>query len=71
MGRALISIVKEMSDKEEFTEIVERAWFEVFGALSYDMIRAYRETKQTKGGSSSVIRDRSLLVKHSSSSIKA
>lgn len=41
MGRALIHAVKlQLGDK--FTEARKDAWIEVYGALSYDMIRAQK-----------------------------
>ena len=39
MGRALIHSVKEQLG-EKYTEETKDAWVEVYGALSYDMIRA-------------------------------
>ena len=41
MGRALIFAVKEQLD-DKFTEETKDAWVEVYGALSYDMIRAQK-----------------------------
>ena len=41
MGRALIHAVKEgLGDK--FNDEMKDAWVEVYGALSYDMIRAQK-----------------------------
>lgn len=39
MGRALIHAIKESLD-DEFSDQMNDAWVEVYGALSYDMIRA-------------------------------
>jgi hemoglobin-like flavoprotein len=44
MGRALLHAVKS-SLGDEFTEDVKDAWVEVYGALSYDMIRAQKTAK--------------------------
>ena len=41
MGRALIYAVKEQLG-ERFTDETKDAWVEVYGALSYDMIRAQK-----------------------------
>ena len=41
MGRALIHAVKE-SLGDEFSDEMNDAWVEVYGALSYDMIRAQK-----------------------------
>ena len=41
MGRALIFAVKEQLE-DKFTEETKDAWVEVYGALSYDMIRAQK-----------------------------
>lgn len=41
MGRALIYAVKD-SLGENFTDETKDAWIEVYGALSYDMIRAQK-----------------------------
>jgi hemoglobin-like flavoprotein len=44
MGRALIHAVKtQLGDK--FTDETKDAWVEVYGALSYDMIRAQKMQK--------------------------
>lgn len=45
MGRALIDSVQEMLGDEEFTPEVKSDWVEVYGALSYDMIRAQKLAK--------------------------
>ena len=42
MGRALIESVKEILGPDEFTDDVKSDWVEVYGALSYDMIRAQK-----------------------------
>ena len=39
MGRALIHAVKLQLGDEKFNDEVKDAWVEVYGALSYDMIR--------------------------------
>jgi hemoglobin-like flavoprotein len=39
MGRALIGTMKDLL-ADEFTDIIEDSWYEMFGAISYDMIRA-------------------------------
>jgi hypothetical protein len=44
MGRALIGTMKELL-ADEFTDSIENAWHEMFGAISYDMIRALRQQK--------------------------
>jgi hemoglobin-like flavoprotein len=41
MGRALIFAVKEQL-KDRFTDEMKDSWVEVYGALSYDMIRAQK-----------------------------
>eukprot|EP00429_Kryptoperidinium_foliaceum_P010424 CAMPEP_0176002098 /NCGR_PEP_ID=MMETSP0120_2-20121206/470_1 /TAXON_ID=160619 /ORGANISM="Kryptoperidinium foliaceum, Strain CCMP 1326" /LENGTH=159 /DNA_ID=CAMNT_0017334673 /DNA_START=96 /DNA_END=575 /DNA_ORIENTATION=+ len=41
MGRALIHAVKEQLG-DRFTDEMKDAWVEVYGALSYDMIRAQK-----------------------------
>ena len=40
MGRALIYAVEQQLGEEKFTRETKDAWVEVYGALSYDMIRA-------------------------------
>ena len=42
MGRALVYAVEELLPEEEFSRQVKDAWVEVYGALSYDMIRAQK-----------------------------
>ena len=44
MGRALIHAVQESMD-ETWNEEIKDAWIEVYGALSYDMIRAQKNAK--------------------------
>ena len=44
MGRALIDTVGEFLG-DDFTEDVKSDWVEVYGALSYDMIRAQKMAK--------------------------
>ena len=39
MGQALLSTVEELSDKHAFNDPVKQAWYEVYSAFSYDMIR--------------------------------
>ena len=41
MGRALVHAVKSALG-DGFTDDVKDAWIEVYGALSYDMIRAQK-----------------------------
>jgi hemoglobin-like flavoprotein len=41
MGRALLYAIKEQLG-DHFTEETKDAWVEVYGALSYDMIRAQK-----------------------------
>ena len=43
MGRALVYTVETLLDKEEFTREVKDAWYEAYGAMSYDMIRAQKQ----------------------------
>jgi hemoglobin-like flavoprotein len=43
MGRALIHSVQSVLGNDAFTEDVKDAWVEVYGALSYDMIRAQKK----------------------------
>ena len=45
MGRALIETMEEELGKEEFNDDVKADWVEVYGALSYDMIRAQKNVK--------------------------
>ena len=45
MGRALVYTVEELLGKEAFTRQIKDAWVEVYGALSYDMIRAQKQGK--------------------------
>jgi len=45
MGRALIETVEEHLGKKDFTSDVKADWVEVYGALSYDMIRAQKNVK--------------------------
>lgn len=42
MGRALIFAVQETLSEDEFTPEIKDSWVEVYGALSYDMIRAQK-----------------------------
>jgi nitric oxide dioxygenase len=44
MGRALLHAVKERLG-DEWTDEVKDAWVEVYGALSYDMIRGQKQLK--------------------------
>ena len=46
MGRALVYTVEELLGKQEFTRQMKDAWVEVYGALSYDMIRAQKQGKR-------------------------
>jgi hemoglobin-like flavoprotein len=46
MGRALIDTLGEELDSDYFTEDVKSDWIEVYGALSYDMIRAQKLVKE-------------------------
>ena len=46
MGRALLYAVKER-EGDHYTEEVKDAWVEVYGALSYDMIRAQKGIEKT------------------------
>ena len=43
MGRALIHAVKLQLGDDKFTDEVKDAWVEVYGALSYDMIRGQKQ----------------------------
>jgi methyl-accepting chemotaxis protein len=43
MGRALIHSVQGVLGEAAFTEEIKDAWVEVYGALSYDMIRAQKK----------------------------
>ncbi len=45
MGRALIHAVESQLGEEAFTREIKDAWVEVYGALSYDMIRAQKIPK--------------------------
>jgi hemoglobin-like flavoprotein len=45
MGRALIYAVKEQLG-DSFSDEMKDAWVEVYGALSYDMIRAQKMSKR-------------------------
>jgi hemoglobin-like flavoprotein len=45
MGRALIESISEELGPEEFTADVKSDWVEVYGALSYDMIRAQKNVR--------------------------
>ncbi|KAG7351702.1 globin-like protein [Nitzschia inconspicua] len=42
MGRALIHAIQSILDESRFTPDVKDSWVEVYGALSYDMIRAQK-----------------------------
>jgi hemoglobin-like flavoprotein len=42
MGRALLASIKEQLGDGVYTEEVKDAWVEVYGALSYDMIRGQK-----------------------------
>ena len=42
MGRALIFAIQEQLGEDEFTSEIKDSWVEVYGALSYDMIRAQK-----------------------------
>lgn len=44
MGRALINTIGEMMG-DDFTSEMKADWVEVYGALSYDMIRAQRNVR--------------------------
>ena len=46
MGRALLGSIKAMLRSDEYTEDVKDAWVEVYGALSYDMIRGQKSVKR-------------------------
>jgi hemoglobin-like flavoprotein len=48
MGTALIGSMKIMLVAEDFNAQVEQAWYELFGAMSYDMIRGQRRAKDLK-----------------------
>jgi hemoglobin-like flavoprotein len=43
MGRSLVFTVEAMLGEDEFSRDVKDAWVEVYGALSYDMIRAQKQ----------------------------
>jgi methyl-accepting chemotaxis protein len=43
MGRSLIYTVESLLDSDDFSRDVKDAWVEVYGALSYDMIRAQKQ----------------------------
>lgn len=43
MGRSLVYTVETLLD-DEFTREIKDAWVEVYGALSYDMIRAQKNS---------------------------
>ena len=45
MGRALIDSLGEELDSDYFTDAVKADWVEVYGALSYDLIRAQKISK--------------------------
>jgi hemoglobin-like flavoprotein len=42
MGRALIHAVQKVLDESRFSSEVKDSWVEVYGAMSYDMIRAQK-----------------------------
>ena len=42
MGRALIFAIQEQLGEDEFNAEIKDSWVEVYGALSYDMIRAQK-----------------------------
>ena len=48
MGRALIDAVSSNLSEEEFTSDIKSDWVEVYGALSYDMIRAQKNANKKK-----------------------
>lgn len=45
MGRALIDTVQEALGEKDFTSDIKADWVEVYGALSYDMIRAQKNVR--------------------------
>jgi hemoglobin-like flavoprotein len=45
MGRAIIAVIKELLG-DGFTDTIEKSWYEVFGAISYDMIRAQQRGRK-------------------------
>ena len=45
MGRALIETLGEELDSTYFTDEIKADWLEVYGALSYDLIRAQKIVK--------------------------
>ena len=45
MGTALIQAVASVLGEENFTEEIRSDWLEVYGALSYDMIRAQKNVR--------------------------
>jgi hemoglobin-like flavoprotein len=44
MGRSLVYTVETLLTEDEFTREIKDAWVEVYGALSYDMIRAQKNS---------------------------
>ena len=44
MGIAIMYTVETLIGKEEFNREVKNAWIEVYEALSYDMIRAQKQS---------------------------
>ncbi len=44
MGRSLVDTVETLLTPDEFTREIKDAWVEVYGALSYDMIRAQKNS---------------------------
>ena len=51
MGRALIEVIRELLG-ECFDDLVQHAWFEIFEAISYDMIRAQQKAHVKAAGAS-------------------
>eukprot|EP00526_Cylindrotheca_closterium_P023299 CAMPEP_0113638600 /NCGR_PEP_ID=MMETSP0017_2-20120614/20227_1 /TAXON_ID=2856 /ORGANISM="Cylindrotheca closterium" /LENGTH=161 /DNA_ID=CAMNT_0000549727 /DNA_START=59 /DNA_END=544 /DNA_ORIENTATION=- /assembly_acc=CAM_ASM_000147 len=45
MGSALIDAVKTILGEEHFSEEIRADWLEVYGALSYDMIRGQKNAR--------------------------
>ena len=45
MGTALISAMSSVLGEEHFTDEIRADWLEVYGALSYDMIRGQKNVK--------------------------
>ena len=45
LGKVLIEILEDSLDENDFTPRIKADWVEVYGALSYDMIRGQKRVQ--------------------------